>query len=177
MKRKFNVHTLQQARAALAAERLKVEEQIKFGRPLPSKDSFEEFANEFLKMQERRISSRVVRGKISQAEYIRQKGIVETKLIPFFGAMKLAAVRKADVVKYIHDRTGEVSDGTIIKEVNTLKKLFNVALDLDKIPANPADAGAYATGTGRANSIPDAGAVVGRLQGLPHRAHRGRSRA
>ncbi len=136
--RKFDVHTLQQARTALSAEKLKVEEQIKFGRPLPSKDSFETFANEFLKLQKRRISPHVVRGKISQAEYTRQEGIVETKLVPFFGAMKLAVIRKADVVKYIHDRTGEVSDGTIIKEVNTLKKLFNVALDLDMIPANPA---------------------------------------
>jgi integrase len=80
----------------------------------------------------------VVRGKISQAEFTRQKGIVETKLIPHFGAMKLAVVRKADVLRYIHDRTKRVSDGTIIKEVNTLKKLFNVALDLDKIPTNPA---------------------------------------
>lgn len=138
VQRKFNVYTLEQARAALSAEKLKVEEQIRFGRPLPSEDSFETFANEFLKMQERRISSRVLRGKISQAEYARQKGIVETKLIPFFGSMKLATIRRADVVKYIHDHTGEVSDGTIIKEVNTLKKLFNVAFDLDKIPSNPA---------------------------------------
>jgi hypothetical protein len=138
VKRKFSVYTLQRARTALPAERLKVEEQIKFGRPLPSKASFEEFAIEFLKLQERRISSRVARGKISQAEYIRQKGIVETKLIPFFGSMKLVAVRKADVAKYIHDRTGEVSDGKIIKEVNARKKQFNVALDLDKISANPA---------------------------------------
>lgn len=89
-------------------------------------------------MQERRISPRVVHGKISQAEYTRQKGIVETKLVPHFGSMKLAAVRKADVVRYIHDRTGKVSDGTIIKEANTLKKLLNDALDLDKIPVNPA---------------------------------------
>jgi site-specific recombinase XerD len=52
--------------------------------------------------------------------------------------MKLAAVRKADVVRYIHDRTGQVSDATIIKEMNTLKKLFNVAVDLGKIPSTPA---------------------------------------
>lgn len=137
-RRQFKVPTLEQAKMALAAEKLKVEEHIKFGRPEPSKDSFEVFANEFLKIQERRISSRVVRGKISQAEFVRQQGIVKTKLIPFFGSMKLAAVRKADVVKYINDRTGEVSDGSIIKEINTLKKLFNTALDLDKIPKNPA---------------------------------------
>jgi site-specific recombinase XerD len=138
VQRKFAVYTMEQARAALAAEKYKVEEHKKFGRPLPSQDSFAAFAAEFLKHQERRIAPQVVKGKISQAEYVRQKGIVDTKLIPHFGAMKLAAVRKADVVKYIHDRTGQVSDGTIIKEVNTLKKLLNVALDLDKIPANPA---------------------------------------
>jgi integrase len=138
VQRKFTVHTMEQARAALAAEKFKVEEHKKFGRPLPSEDSFTEFAAEFVKYQERRIAPQVVRGKISHAEYVRQKGIVETKLIPYFGKMKLAAVRKADVMKYIHDRTGQVADATIIKEVNVLKKLFNVALDLDKIPANPA---------------------------------------
>jgi integrase len=91
-----------------------------------------------VKMQERRIAPRVVRGKISQAEFTRQQGIVDKHLLPFFGAMKLAGIRKADVTRYIHERTGQVSDGTLIKETNTLKKLFNVALDLDKIPANPA---------------------------------------
>lgn len=126
------------AERALAAEKARVVEARTLGRPLPSEDSFETFAKDFLKMQERRISPRVVKGKISRAEFTRQQGIVDTKLIPHFGSMKLAAVRKADVIRYIHDRTGKVSDGTIIKEVNTLKKLFNVALDLDKIPANPA---------------------------------------
>jgi hypothetical protein len=41
-------------------------------------------------------------------------------------------------MRYVHNRTGQVSDGTIIKETNTLKKLFDVAFDLDKIPTNPA---------------------------------------
>ena len=108
VKRKFSVYTLQRARTALPAERLKVEEQIKFGRPLLSKASFEEFAIEFLKLQERRISSRVAQGKISQAEYIRQMDIVETKLIPFFGSMKLAAVRKADVALEKGSSEGEM---------------------------------------------------------------------
>jgi integrase len=138
VQRKFAVHTVEQARAALAAEKFKVEEHKKFGRPLPSEDFFTAFAAEFVRYQERRIAPQVVKGKISQAEYVRQKGIVEAKLIPYFGKMKLAVVRKADVVKYIHDRTGQASDATIIKEVNVLKKLFNVALDLDKIPTNPA---------------------------------------
>jgi integrase len=136
--RKLEAHTLQQARAALAAEKLRVEEAIRFGRPLPTTDSFEAFAAEFLKHQERRISPQVVKGKISQAEYIRQKGILELHLKPFFADTKLAAIRRADVVRYIHKRTGLVSDATVIKEVNVLKRMLNVALDLEKIPSNPA---------------------------------------
>lgn len=80
----------------------------------------------------------VVKGKISRAEYNGQAGIVERHLTPFFGDMKLAAIRRADVIRYIHSRVGEVGDGTIIKETNTLKRLFNVAIELDKIGANPA---------------------------------------
>ncbi len=136
--RKFNVYTLQQAQAALAAEKHKVEEAIRFGKPLPTEDSFAQFAKEFLKHQERRISPMVVKGKISRAEYNRQAGIVERHLTPFFGDMKLAAIRRADVIRYIHSRMGEVGDGTIIKETNTLKRLFNVAIELDKIGTNPA---------------------------------------
>jgi integrase len=59
-------------------------------------------------------------------------------LKPFFGDVKLAAIRRADVIRYIHERTGTVADATIIKEVNVLKKLFSDAVDLEKIPANPA---------------------------------------
>ena len=137
-RRRFEGCTLTQARTALAAEKLKVEEEIKFGKPLPSEESFAAFAVEFLKYQERRIASHVVKGKLSQAEYERQRGIVEKYLKPFFGTMKLASIRRADVVRYIHERTGQAADSTIIKEANTLKKLFNVAADLDKITANPA---------------------------------------
>ena len=138
VRRRFKVHTLQQAKDALAAERLKVEEQIKFGKPLPSEDSFAVFAAEFLDYQKRRISTKVVRGRLSQAEYDRQHGIVEKHLKRFFGQMRLAVIRRKDVAAYIHSRIGEVSDGTIIKEVNTLKRLFNVAIDREKISVNPA---------------------------------------
>jgi integrase len=136
--RKLAAHTLQQAQAALAAERLRVEEHIKFGKPLPTEDTFEAFADEFLKFQERRIATQVVKGKLSKQEYARQKGIVEQHLKPYFREMRLAAIRRKDVVDYIHARTGAVSDGTIIKEVNVLKRLFNVAVDRELIGANPA---------------------------------------
>jgi hypothetical protein len=138
VRRRFNVPTLEQAKAMLAAEKLKVEETIKFGRPVPTEESFASFANIFLDYQERRIAAKVVKGKISQAEYDRQKGIVEQHLKPFFGSMRLAAIRRKDVASYIDGRVGKVSDGSIIKEVNTLKRLFSVAVEKGKIEVNPA---------------------------------------
>jgi integrase len=126
------------AKAALQAEKNKVEEAIKFGKPLPSEESFEAFADEFLKFQERRISAHVAKGRISQTEYDRQKGIIEGHLKKFFGSQRLAMIRRADVVKYIHERTGKVSDATVIKEINVLKRMLNVAVDLEKISSNPA---------------------------------------
>ena len=42
-------------------------------------------------------------------------GIVDKQLKPFFGSIKLAAVRRKDVVGYINSRMGEVGDGTTIK--------------------------------------------------------------
>ena len=138
IRRRFKVATLQQAKDALAAERLKVEEAVKFGRPLLSEATFATFADEFLDYQKRRISSAVVRGKVSNAEYERQKGIVETHLKPFFASMRLAAIRRKDVAGYIDARMGKVRDGSIIKEVNVLKRLFNIAVEKEMIVANPA---------------------------------------
>ncbi len=139
IRRRFDVATLQQAKDALAAEKLKVEEAIKFGKPLLSEATFATFADEFLNHQERRIASKVAKGKLSKAEYARQKGIVELHLKSFFGKMRLATIRRKDVAAYINSRMGEVGDGTIIKEVNTLKRLFNIAIEGEKILVNPAN--------------------------------------
>jgi integrase len=137
-RRQFRVHTLTQAHAALAAEKQRVEEEFKFGKPLLTEVTFNNFAAEFLDHQKRRIAPKVAKGKLSQGEYIRQKGIVESHLMPFFGSMKLASIRRKDVRAYINDRMGTVSDATIIKEVNTLKRLFNIAVEDEKIEINPA---------------------------------------
>ena len=129
-RRTVKVASREAAQAALNEERKKVEQAHIFGMPMPSEDIFGAIATEFLKVQENRISPHVVKGKLSRAEFTRQKGIVEKQLVPFFGKeTKLAAIRRADVVRYIHQRTGVVGDASIIKEVNTLKRLFSVAVD------------------------------------------------
>jgi len=136
--RKLDAHTLTQARALLAAEKEKAETQRTTGRVAPSKDTFAEFADVFIDYQRRRIAPKPAKWKISQTEFSRQVGIIEAHLKPFFGKMKLALIRKKDVNDYIDSRIGTVSDGTIIKEMNCLKRLFTVAVDKEKITVNPA---------------------------------------
>jgi integrase len=136
--RKLQASTLEQAKILLSAEKLKADLQRTTGKTPPTEDTFNAWAPEFLKYQKRRISPAVVKGKITQAEYHRQEGIVKKHLQPFFGLMRLALIRKEDVNNYIETRLGVVSDGTIIKEMNTLKRLFSVAVSKEKIPGNPA---------------------------------------
>ena len=136
--RRFAASTLTQARALLDAEKGRADHQRTTGIVPPTEESFADFIAEFLSYQKRRIASKVVRGKLSQIEYERQKGIVQKHLKPFFGGMKLKAIRRKDVAAYINSRMGEVGDGTIIKEVNTLKRLFNIAIEGEKITVNPA---------------------------------------
>lgn len=136
--RKLEAHTLQQARKLLEAEKEKADKQRTTGVVEPTKDSFAEFAAIFVDYQQRRIVPTPARRKISQAEFDRQKGIIKKHLEPFFGTMKLALIRKKDVNDYIDSRIGVVSDGTIIKEMNCLKRLFSVAVDKEKITVNPA---------------------------------------
>jgi integrase len=137
-RRTVKVTDFEDARKALAAEKLKVEQHRVFGAPVPSEDAFAAFAEEFLEYQRRRKANTVIHGRVTPETLQRQTGIVRQHLIPFFGQMRLAAIRKADVNKYVISRTGEVSGDTIIKEIAVLKRLFNVAISLEKIPSNPA---------------------------------------
>lgn len=137
VQRKLEAHTLTQARKILHDERARADEQRRTGIIPVTKDSFAEFAEEFLKYQEKRISPKPTKGRLSKAEYHRQKGIMDSHLTPFFGKIGLALIRRKDVNDYIDSRIGQVSDGTIIKEINVLKRLFNIAIEKEEIIANP----------------------------------------
>ncbi len=126
--RKFEAHTLTQARDLLQGEKEKADKQRVDGEITPTKDLFKKFAAVFLDYQKRRIAPKPAKGRISRAEYARQKGIVEKHLNGFFGEMRLALISQKNVNAYIDTRIGKVSDGTIIKEINALKRLFNVAI-------------------------------------------------
>jgi len=129
-RRKLKAHTLQQARTLLHAEQARVDKTVTLGYAPPSADSLETVSKRFLKHQ---------KARLTPAAYKREDGILEAHLRPFFGdSTKLAAIRRADVQKYITHRSGEVSPASIVKELNVLKHLLGLAVEWELIPTNPA---------------------------------------
>jgi integrase len=63
---------------------------------------------------------------------------MKSHLKPFFGTVKLAEIRRVDVQKYMTHRSGEVSPGSIVKELNVLKHMLALAVEWELIPANRA---------------------------------------
>jgi len=89
------------------------------------------------------------RGRLDEPRaYEREQGIMEAHLRPFFGTVKLADIRRVAVQRYITQRSGEVSPGSIVKELNVLKHLLALAVEWELIPANPAHRRQASTGSG-----------------------------
>ena len=129
-RRKLKAHTLQQARTLLHAEQARVDKTVTLGYAPPSNESLEAVSKRFLIFQKARLTSKA---------YHREQGIVEGHLEPFFGkSHQLAAIRRADVQKYVTHRSGEVSAASITKELNVLKHLLSLAVEWELIPTNPA---------------------------------------
>jgi integrase len=127
-KRKLEAHTLQQARTLLNAEKARVEKTVTLGYAPPSAESLEAVSKRFLKHQ---------KARLTPAAYKREDGIMAAHLRPFFGdKTTLAAIRRADVQKYITHRSGEVSPASIVKELNVLKHLLGLAVEWELIPVN-----------------------------------------
>ncbi len=127
--RKLAAPTLQQARSLLEAEKARVDEIRTKGYAAPSDEIFSVVSRRFLRHQQARLTPRA---------YVREDGIVQSHLLPFFQTAKLASIRRADVQKYITQRSGEVSPASITKELNVLKHLLALAVEWELIPVNPA---------------------------------------
>ena len=123
------VHTLTQARDLRTVELTNVEKARVLGYSPPAKDTFAEIVNRYLNHQKARLTAHA---------YERTRGIVEDHLKSTFGPTPLATIRRADVQRYITERTAEVSAGTVIKEINVLKHLLGLAVEWELIPFNVA---------------------------------------
>jgi integrase len=124
------VYTLTQARDLRAAERQKVEKARTLGYTPPTKKTFAEIVPRYLNHQGSRLTP---------AAYRRSQGIVETHLKSEFGQRRLMEIRRADVQKYITERSAHVAPGSVIKELNTLKHMLNLAVEWELIPVNPCE--------------------------------------
>ena len=120
---------MQQARTIVAAEKARVDEQRTKGYAAPTQDSFATLLPRYFKHQKPRPSQR---------SYERTSGIVENQLRPAFGAMPMGSIRRSEIQDYITQRTGEVSAGSITKELNVLKHILGLAVEWELIPFNQA---------------------------------------
>jgi integrase len=128
-RKKFDAHTLTQARALLAAEKATAEKNRTLGYTQPSKEKFAGIIARYLKHQRARLALR---------SYQREDGIISTQLVPYFGEMKLAEIRRGDVQKYITRRSEEVSAASVVKEVNVVKHILGLAVEWELIAVNHA---------------------------------------
>jgi integrase len=122
------VHTLTQARELRSAELHKVEKARTLGYAPPSEKTFSEIIPRYFAHQKARLTAH---------SFQRTRSIVENNLKPMFGAMRLADIRRGDTQKYVTERVSEVSPASVIKELNTLKHIFNLAIEWELISLNP----------------------------------------
>jgi integrase len=127
--RKLEAHTLVQARALLNAEKAAVEKATTLGYAPPSKETFEAVSERFLAFQVARLTLRA---------YQREEGILHNQIRAFFSRMKVADIRRNDIERYITLRSGIVSAGSVVKEMNILKHCLSKAVAWELIPVNPA---------------------------------------
>jgi hypothetical protein len=109
----------------LEAKRAQAQRDRVLGYAPPSEISFADVADEFMVHQKDRISAE---------NRERERGIIQNQLKPFF-AGELREITKAKVNRYMTKRCGEVSPGTVVKELNVLKHLLRLASeDWEYIP-------------------------------------------
>lgn len=128
--RKLNVRTLSQARAARAAELVRVEHSRVLGFAPPGEETFADVAVKFLAHQNARLTPKA---------YERERGIVNEHLGSFFPG-RLASIRRLDIQRYVTKRSSEVSAHSVHKELNILKHLLRLAVEWEIIPLSPAQA-------------------------------------
>jgi len=126
--RRTQATSLAQARASLAAERVRVEQARILGFNPPGEDLFSDVADKFLHYQQPRITVR---------EFQREQLIVERHLKPAFSG-KIAGIRRIDIDHFVTARSGKVAAGTVRKELMLLKRLFTRAVDWEILPVSPA---------------------------------------
>lgn len=126
--RKTDAANITQAKQILAAELLRVEQARMLGHNPPGEETFKEVADRYLKYQKARLKPK---------SYDREESIVRNHFARF-SALKLSAIRRADIQRYVTDRAAVASANSVRRELASLTHLFALAVDWEIIPASPA---------------------------------------
>lgn len=114
-----NARTRTEAKQMRAAYLTRVEQAKILGVTPPSNDLFEVVTKRFLDYQ---------RAHTSFKHYERCEGIVRLHLMPRYEGRVFADVTLAELEQYVIDRSREVGAHSIEKEVNTIKRMWALAV-------------------------------------------------
>lgn len=67
------------------------------------------------------------------------KDLLNTRIVPYFGTVKISNIVIADIKKFFNSMTNEVTSSTIKKYRNCLVTMFNYAIEMDYLQINPAE--------------------------------------
>jgi hypothetical protein len=126
--RKTDAQNITQAKQIRAAELVRVEQARILGHAPPGDETFGEIASRYLKYQ---------KARLTPTTYNREEGILRVHLGQF-SSLRLAAIRRADIQRYVTERSAEASAYSVGRELTVLKHLFNLAVEWDIIPVSPA---------------------------------------
>jgi integrase len=127
-RRKTDATNITQAKEILRAEKSNAEKARTLGYAPPGEETFKQIGDRYLKYQKARLTPKA---------YEREEGILRLHLARF-NNLKLSSIRKADIQRYVTEASAERAPGSVRKELVTLKYLFNLAVEWEIIPTNPA---------------------------------------
>ncbi len=127
-KRKKIGPSKQIAELALKDVELKIAKGEYLGIYVEPKVTFRQFAPEYLAYS---------RANKAPGSYRRDQGIVDTRLMPFFGDQYLSEITLAHAEQYKAQRLTIVDPATINKEVNCLRAMLNKAVAWKRVKTNP----------------------------------------
>ncbi|HEY7184170.1 MAG TPA: tyrosine-type recombinase/integrase [Blastocatellia bacterium] len=126
--RKTDAQNITQAKAIRAAEMLRVEQAKMLGHAPPGAETFKEVADRYLKHQ---------KARLAPSSYAREE-MIRRLYLTRFDSLKISAIRKADLERYLTDRAAATSAVSVRKELVVLTHLFRLAVEWEIIPVSPA---------------------------------------
>lgn len=126
--RKTDAANITQAKQIRAAKLLRAEQAKMLGHAPPGDETFKEVAERYLKYQKARLTPKAY----DREEMIRRIHLAR------FDSLKLSAIRKVDLERYLTERAAQASPYSVRKELAVLTHMFRLAVEWEIISVSPA---------------------------------------